>query len=110
MSNINTFRKHLFDTMEDLRAGRMSAANANAIASTGQVIINSLKLELDARKLAGVKQLTPFIAGETLDSSDQLSLEEKEIAAKELDDLLPAYNPTPVGITRHYMHGDSSDE
>ena len=105
MSDSNTLRKYLFDTMKDLRENKISVAAANAVAANGQVIINSVKLELDARKMAGVKHLPAFISQKS-EPAEALTEKEREVAGKELLELISSPEAYPqVGVTRHYMKG-----
>jgi len=107
MNDINTLRNYMFDTMDAIRSGSMKAQEANAMAGAAQTIINSLKVEIEARRLAGTKQLAPFLQ-ETEVSS--LSPEEIALEAKELDALLPRDLPAGRSVTRHYMNGDEGNE
>jgi len=117
MSNMQILRKNIFDTMEDLRKNRISVAAANAISSAGQVIINSVKLEIDALKASGNKQLPSFITQEK--EVEEVKEEEESteddsllsIEARELNDLIPVPNLATIGITTHRMKdGGASDE
>jgi|SRR5687768_1451489 len=105
MSNMNTLRQNIFDTMEGLRKGRIPVQTAKAQGELAQVLINSLKVEIDARKAVGNKQLVGFVR-ET--QPEDLSPEEREIAAKELNDLLPPAHIASIGgvVTIHRMKGD----
>ena len=52
-NNITELRTHLFDTLRDLKAGKMDLERAKAINDTAQTIINSAKVEVDHMKIAG---------------------------------------------------------
>lgn len=53
MSNIETLRLHLFETLSGLRAGTVDIEKAKAIGDISQVIINSAKVEIDFIKATG---------------------------------------------------------
>ena len=54
MSNtITELRTHLFDTLRELKAGKMDLDRAKAINDTAQIIINSAKVEVDHIKITG---------------------------------------------------------
>ena len=52
-NNITELRTHLFDTLRDLKAGKMDLDRAKAINDTAQTIINSAKVEVDHIKITG---------------------------------------------------------
>jgi hypothetical protein len=45
--NISDLREAMFDTLADLRAGKITVEQAKAVSDVGQVIINSAKVEVD---------------------------------------------------------------
>jgi hypothetical protein len=47
MSNIDTLRDTLFDTMQKLKDGTLDVEKAKTIGDLSQVIINSAKVEVD---------------------------------------------------------------
>lgn len=54
-NNIDELRGVLFDTLRDLRAGKIEVDRAKAVNETAQVLINSLKAEADLHRYAGGK-------------------------------------------------------
>ena len=62
-NNINTLRDTLFDTLRALRDrdNPIEIDRAKAINETAQVIINSVKLEIDHLRIAGTDRGTDFI-------------------------------------------------
>jgi len=52
-NDITELRSVLFDTLRDLRAGKMDAAQARSINNTAQTLINSAKLEVEHLKVVG---------------------------------------------------------
>lgn len=46
MKNINDLRELLFETMQELKTGKISVEQAQAISGIGQVIVNSAKAEV----------------------------------------------------------------
>lgn len=47
MKNINDLRAALFETMADVRSGKLEVSQAKAITDLGQAIINTAKVEVD---------------------------------------------------------------
>lgn len=45
--NISDLREAMFDTLAELKAGKITVEQAKAISDVGQVIINSAKVEVD---------------------------------------------------------------
>ena len=110
MSNMQTLRNNLFDSMTALREGKISVSTANAIAGTGQVLINSLKVEIDARKAAKNSHLPTFIEPKLNDLlggvKEELTEDEREAAAQDLLSLIP--EPGYSGsVTVHRMKESS---
>lgn len=73
--NIGTLREQLFETMRELRSGKIDVEKAKAISELGQTIINSAKVEVDYAKVTGSKgsgflekqaELPPGISGTTV--------------------------------------------
>lgn len=54
-NNIDELRGALFDTLRDLRAGKIDVDRAKAVNETAQVLINSVKAEIDHMRIAGGK-------------------------------------------------------
>lgn len=74
--NISDLREAMFDTLADLKAGKITVEQAKAISDVGQVIINSAKVEVDYIRAnnggetpflesAGNKNLPPGVVGVT---------------------------------------------
>lgn len=80
--NINHLREAMFDTLADLRAGKITVEQAKAVSDIGQTIINSAKVEVDYIRANNGGE-TPF-----LESTG--------------NDNLP---PGITGITRHRIAG-----
>lgn len=84
--NINTLREHLFDTLQQLKEGKIDAAQAKVVSEVSQTIINSVKVELDFIKQTGGTG-TNFITPEVEDVPAE--------AVKLLEEASPKKN-TPV--------------
>lgn len=54
-NNITEVRGHLFDTLRDLREGKIDIEKADAVNRTAQTIINSAKVEVDFIKHTGAQ-------------------------------------------------------
>ena len=54
-NTVQDLRKHLFDTIQALKdpANPMDIARAKAISNAAQVVVNSVKVEIDYMKLTG---------------------------------------------------------
>jgi len=61
MSNLQTLRQHLFDTLAGLKADTIKIDQARAINETAQVIINSAKVEVDFMKYSGKVVASEFM-------------------------------------------------
>jgi hypothetical protein len=61
--NIDDLRKHLFDTLQDLRNKDkpMELDRAKAISDVAQTIINSAKVEVEHSRVTGAVTGTDFI-------------------------------------------------
>ena len=61
--NIDDLRKHLFDTLADLRDKDkpLDLERAKAISEVAQTIINSAKVEVEHLKVTGATAATDFI-------------------------------------------------
>jgi hypothetical protein len=53
MNNIQSLRDSLFETLQRLKAGTIDVDRAKAVNETAQVIINSVKVEIDHMRIAG---------------------------------------------------------
>lgn len=80
--NISDLREAMFDTLAELRAGKITVEQAKAVSDIGQTIINSAKVEVDYIRANNGGE-TPFL--ESIGN-----------------DNLPA---GVVGITRHRIAG-----
>lgn len=110
MSHMDILRSGIFDAINDLRAKRIDVSTANALAGLSQTMINTLKVELEARRLVGAKTLPSFISQKS-EPAEALTEEEHEVAAMELQDLIPPPGAFPqVGITRHFMNRGEENE
>lgn len=78
--NINDLRDSMFQTLSDLREGKITVEQAKAMSDIGQVIINSAKVEVDHIRARGGDGQSEFIG---------------------FDD--PA-GPAPDGVTRIVRH------
>jgi hypothetical protein len=56
-NNMTDLREVMFKTIEELKAGTLDISQAEAVASLGQVIVNSRKVEVDFTKAVGGKNL-----------------------------------------------------
>lgn len=80
--NIGDLRTVIFDTIQDLKSGRIDTSKAKVISDLSQVMVNSARVEVDY--LTATKQKSsPFLGGETK--------------------ILP---PGITGITRHTLEDD----
>lgn len=62
MSNdITALRSTLFDTLRELKEGKIDIDRAKAINDTAQVIINTAKAEVDFMRVTGSNSATEFI-------------------------------------------------
>lgn len=62
MSNdINALRSTLFETLQELKEGKMDLDRAKVINDTAQVIINTAKAEVDYMRVSGANTGTDFI-------------------------------------------------
>lgn len=80
--NIQDLREAMFDTLAELKSGKITVEQAKAVSEVGQVIINSAKVEVDYIRANNGGE-TPFL----------------ESAG---NDNLP---PGVTGITRHRIAG-----
>lgn len=59
---IKDLRKHLFETIEKIKEGKMPIADARVITNTAQTIVNSAKVEVDFIKaMGGIGEGSGFI-------------------------------------------------
>ena len=69
-NNITELRDVLFETLRDLKSGKIKKEDAKAISEVAQTIINSAKVEVDYARHTG-KKTTGFL--EDLDKSNPAS-------------------------------------
>lgn len=60
---IEDLRETLFDTIEQIKSGKMDVEKAKAITHIAQVIVNSAKAEVDFLKNVSQQGNTGFISG-----------------------------------------------
>lgn len=53
MNNIQSLRDSLFETLQQLKAGTIDVDRAKAVNETAQVIINTVKVEIEHMRIAG---------------------------------------------------------
>jgi len=70
MSNLQTLRQHLFDTLAGLKADTIKIDQARAINETAQVIINSAKVEVDFMRYSGKVVASEFMQLEAPDKDN----------------------------------------
>lgn len=65
--NIETLRRHLFETLEALRDKKspLELDRAKAIADVAQTIVNTAKVEVDYLRATGGRSAMNFIPAET---------------------------------------------
>lgn len=61
MSNITDLRSILFDTLQEVKSGKMEIDRAKAISELSQTIINTAKAEIDYAKATGADVSSGFI-------------------------------------------------
>jgi hypothetical protein len=61
MENIEDLRKVLFETIKDVKDGKMPLDKAKAIQDVAQVIVNSAKVVVDYLRATGKTKGTGFI-------------------------------------------------
>lgn len=61
MSEISQLRRILFDTLDEVKSGKIDAKTADAVSKLSQNIIQSVVLEIRAAELTGsrIEALTP---------------------------------------------------
>jgi hypothetical protein len=78
MSNIDTLRDSLFETIQKLKDGSLDVEKAKTIGDLSQVIINSAKVEVDFVRANGGGQ-SAFFSGSELKQISQTSTGTKEV-------------------------------
>lgn len=58
---MSTLRSTLFEAIDDVRAKRITFQEAKAVCDLAQIIINSVKVEVDYMKAIGAKPTGGFI-------------------------------------------------
>lgn len=66
-------RTALFDELDGLRAGTVTATRANAVAKLATTIVETVRMELDVAKYAERNKLTPQKAAKALTTSVELT-------------------------------------
>lgn len=61
MKNINDLRATLFETMQDVRSGKVDKDHAKLVVDLGQVLVNTAKVEVDFIKATGETNGTGFV-------------------------------------------------
>lgn len=63
MNDINELRKHLFETLQQIRdkENPLDIERAKAVSDVAQTIINSAKVEIDHMKMTGAASASNFI-------------------------------------------------
>lgn len=61
---IQDLRETLFDTIEQIKSGKIDVEKAKAITNIAQVIVNSAKAEVDFLKNVNSQGNTGFISGD----------------------------------------------
>jgi hypothetical protein len=61
---IQDLRETLFDTIEQVKSGKMDVEKAKAITSIAQVLVNTAKAEIDFLKHVSQQGNTGFISGD----------------------------------------------
>lgn len=67
MENIEDLRKMLFETIREVKDGKLPLDKAKMIQELGQTLVNSAKAEVDYLKVTGRKGGTGFIPGLVLE-------------------------------------------
>ena len=62
MKNINDLRTTLFETIQDVRSGKIDKDHAKLVVDIGQVLVNTAKVEVDFIKATGETNGTGFVA------------------------------------------------
>jgi len=63
---ITDLRERLFDALDGLASGKIDVATARAVSDLSQTIINSAKVEVEARKALGMTSEVEFIGAPAL--------------------------------------------
>lgn len=60
-NTIETLRSTLFDTLQDVKSGKMEIDRAKAICEISQTIVNTAKVEIDYARHTGANVNSQFI-------------------------------------------------
>lgn len=71
MSNLKELRDELFDTLKQVKNGKIAPATANAISNLSQNIIETAKVQLHAAKLLNDKELDNEVKNSILTPTDK---------------------------------------
>lgn len=104
-NDIRALRTTLFDTLKGLKDKTMEVDRAKAICDTSQVIINSVKAEIDFAKATGLQPSSEFIPTAQLPKPEPRpalkNLREKGILQEEIS--RPGITHPAPGVIRHTM-------
>lgn len=64
MKTVQDLRAALFDTLDELRAGRMTVEQAKAVSEVAQTIINTAKVEVDYCRVTEQRSGSGFLPDE----------------------------------------------
>ena len=97
-NNITSLRSTLFDTLADIKSGKLDLDRAREINNIAQTIINSAKVEVDFVRATGVPPDTGFIPQRALPAPHRpAALPQPAANGKTVVDQKPG-----VTVTRHY--------
>lgn len=103
-NDIRALRTTLFDTLKGLKDKTLEVDRAKAICDTSQVIINSVKAEIDFAKATGLQPSSEFIPTAQLPKPEPRpaleNLRKKGILPEESR---PGITHPAPGVTRHIM-------
>ncbi|MHB0926900.1 MAG: hypothetical protein ACYC1F_10390 [Gallionellaceae bacterium] len=104
-NDIRALRTILFDTLKGLKDQTLEVDRAKTICETSQVIINSVKAEIDFAKATGLQPSSEFIPTAQLPKPEPRpalkNLREKGILPEETS--RPGISHPAPGVTRHIM-------
>ena len=104
-NDIRALRTTLFDTLKGLKDKTLEVDRAKAICETSQVIINSVKAEIDFAKATGLQLSSEFIPAAQLPKPAprpaMQNLRDKGILAE--DPARPGISYPAPGVTRHTL-------
>lgn len=77
-NNLDELQNILFETLRDLKDGKVEAEDAKAINDTAQTILNSAKVRIQYAQVTGDRSVSNFMI------SDKNGTDEKEIKAEDV--------------------------